>query len=425
MRKMNAMMPVLTLLLLSACSQNEVTEVSPDAHPQVGFGVYTGVPTRGVDMTTESMKDDPTDANKYGGFGIMGYFTGQNKFEDVKTDVTPSFMHNQMVQYKSGAWTYTPVKYWPNREHDKISFFAYAPYEDAWQNGTKAGVTVSGPTVKGIPYISFQLKPENSLDRMVDLVVADQRDMEYTSENAGRVSFTFEHTLSRISFRAQLGAGDFVGMDGTNSFVYITHMWIVGTDHTAEGSNLSLIDVASPVNAASKFYTKAKWSELHWNYGAEATIAKADFSLDKMLDVETPGIDVTNPAAGHDPKTQGIRISASSQGTVENAIPLFKDKTYLYLIPVGETSGTDLAQNKGCAKGDIKIGFHYDIVTKDQSVADKFIVSHAEAFIDLPAGHMKRKESYLYTLKINLHKIEISDAIVNPWTDIKNEVTVE
>ena len=92
---------------------------------------------------------------------------------------------------------------------------------------------------------------------------------------------------------------------------------------------------------------------------------------------------------------------------------------------MGETSGTDLSQNNGCAKGDIKIGFHYDIVTKDQSVADKFIVSHAEAFIDLPAGHMKRKESYLYTLKINLHKIEISDATVNPWTDIKNEVTVE
>ena len=38
---------------------------------------------------------------------------------------------------------------------------------------------------------------------------------------------------------------------------------------------------------------------------------------------------------------------------------------------------------------------------------------------------MKRKESYLYTLKINLHKIEISDATVNPWTDIENEVTVE
>ena len=105
MKRMNVMLSALVLLLLSACSQNEVTEVSPDAHPQVGFGVYTGVPTRGVDMTTESMKDDPTDPNKYGGFGIMGYFTGQDDFETVKNNVTPSFMHNQMVEYKNGAWT--------------------------------------------------------------------------------------------------------------------------------------------------------------------------------------------------------------------------------------------------------------------------------------------------------------------------------
>lgn len=72
-------------------------------------------------------------------------------------------------------------------------------------------------------------------------------------------------------------------------------MWIVGTDHSADGSNLSLIDPASPVNANSKFYTSAKWSELHWNYEADATIAQADFSLDKMLNLESPGIDISTP----------------------------------------------------------------------------------------------------------------------------------
>ena len=427
MKTINAMMLSLAALTIAGCSQNEVTEISPDAHPQVGFGVYTGVPTRGVDMTTESMKDDPTDANKYGGFGIMAYFTGQDNFETVKTTVTPSFMHNQMVKFDgtNNVWTYSPVKYWPNRQNDKISFFAYAPYESDWQNGSKSGVITSAATAPGIPYIKFKLKTTDKLDTMVDLVVADQRDKTYTAENGGKISFTFEHTLSRISFRAQLGTGDFDGMDGTNSFVYITHMWIVGTDHSADGSNLSLIDPASPVNANSKFYTSAKWSELHWNYEADATIAQADFSLDKMLNLESPGIDISTPAAGHDARTQGIRITKASQGTAEKAVPLFKDKEYLYLIPVGEKSGTDLTQNKGCAKGDIKIGFHYDIVSKDATNAGKFIASHGEAFIELPAGHMKRKESYLYTLKINLHKIEISDATVTPWEDIKTEATVE
>ena len=42
MKTINAMMLSLAALTIAGCSQNEVTEISPDAHPQVGFGVYTG-----------------------------------------------------------------------------------------------------------------------------------------------------------------------------------------------------------------------------------------------------------------------------------------------------------------------------------------------------------------------------------------------
>ena len=57
--------------------------------------LYTsGLATRGVDMTTESMKDSPSDAEKYGGFGIMGYFTGQETFDNVKNTVAAGYMYN-------------------------------------------------------------------------------------------------------------------------------------------------------------------------------------------------------------------------------------------------------------------------------------------------------------------------------------------
>lgn len=104
----------------------------------------------------------------------MAYFTGQDNFETVKTTVTPSFMHNQMVKFDgtNNVWTYSPVKYWPNRQNDKISFFAYAPYESDWQNGSKSGVITSAATAPGIPYIKFKLKTTDKLDKMVDLVVA-------------------------------------------------------------------------------------------------------------------------------------------------------------------------------------------------------------------------------------------------------------
>ena len=57
-------------------------------------------------------------------------------------------MHNQMVKFDgtNNVWTYSPVKYWPNRQNDKISFFAYAPYESDWQNGSKSGVITSAAT---------------------------------------------------------------------------------------------------------------------------------------------------------------------------------------------------------------------------------------------------------------------------------------
>lgn len=420
MKKIDRIMASLAVLLLAGCSQNEVTDISPDAHPQVGFSVYTGVPTRGVEVTTESMKDDPTASDKYGGFGIMGYFTGQQTFEQAKATATPSFMHNQMVEWDAAnnVWTYSPVKYWPNRSGDKISFFAYAPYEQDWENGTKAGITLSAATQAGIPYIDFTLKDKDNLKKMVDLVVADKRDMTYTAQNGGKVGFSFEHTLSRVSFQAKLGDGLFNDMDGTKSFVYITHMWIVGTDHSASGSNLSLLDPAAPVNADSKFYTKAKWSELHWNY-TNATIPTGDFSLDNILNFDA-GITESNPTPGHSGSIKGIKISKSSQTT---PVSLFPDKQYLYLIPIADD--TESGRASGCAKGDIKFGFHYDIVTQDQTNAGQYVASHAEAVIEIPAGHMKRKSSYLYTLKINLREITIEAAEVKPWDAVPSDVTIE
>lgn len=420
----NTMMTWLAALLVAGCSQNEVTEVSPDAHPQVGFSVYTGVPTRGVEVSTESMKADPTDASSYGGFGIMGYFTGQQTFEEAKTTATPSFMHNQMVKWdatansNSGAWVYSPVKYWPNQPGDKISFFAYAPYELDWQNGTKAGVVVSAATEPGIPYIDFTLKDKDNLKKMVDLVVADKSDMTYTAENGGKVSFSFEHTLSRVAFQAKLGDGLFNDMDGTKSFVYITHMWIVGKDHSAPGSSLSLLDDAAPANTGSKFYTKAKWSELHWKYDNAVTPA-ADFSLDNILNFDN-GITESNPTPGHSGSIKGIKIYKDSQTT---PVSLFPDKQYLYLIPIADD--TEQGRISGCAEGDIKFGFHYDIVTQDQTNANQYVASHAETVISIPAGHMKRKSSYLYTLKINLREITIEAADVKPWDKVPSEVEIQ
>lgn len=415
------MMTWLAALLVAGCSQNEVTEVSPDAHPQVGFSVYTGVPTRGVDMTTTSMKDDPTAADKYGGFGIMGYYTGDKGWEQAKASTAPGFMHNQMVKWDGalnnnlGGWTYSPVKYWPNNQSDKISFFAYAPYESDWDSGNKSGVITSDATTKGIPYIKFKIKEGNDLRKMVDLVVASARDKTYANSTTG-VTFNFEHTLSRISFKAKLGDGTYNSLDGNDGFVYITEMWIVGSNHgtTAADGNMSLINPAAESNTNSKFYTTATWKELHWNYGTtgstpEAIIPTKDFSLKSMLNVDG-GITESNPTDGHSGTVTGVKITNTSKS---NPVSLFPDKQYLYLIPVGDNV-IDAAQS-GCAEGDIWFGFHYDIVTPDKTIQGQYIASHAESVVKIPAGHLQRKKTYEYTLVINLHEIKIEKATVGEW----------
>lgn len=431
MKAINVMMTSLATLLMAGCSQNEVTEVSPDAHPAIGFSVYTGVPTRGTDMTTSSMQD-PYDKDHYGGFGIMGYYTGSTPWgETDKNTISPSFMHNQKVTWDgtlnegNGGWTYSPVKYWPNNPNDMISFFAYAPYDEDWKNGAKTGIVTSSESDTGIPAITFSLQPEDKLKKMVDLVVADVLDQKYSSnsENSGKISFAFAHTLSRISFKAQLGDGEFKDMDGTNSFIYVTRMWIIGKNHgtTEADGNMAWVTPKFESNKDSKFYTKAAWSELHWNY-EKATIADKDFSLIDMLDKDVNGISEVAPD-GTEKKVYGVKLTSESQTT---PVSLFPKNQYLYLIPVGDSTVDVPGEGQGgCAAGDIQIGFHYDIVSKSTTGTDKFIVSHAEAKISIPVNHMKRAKSYVYTLKINLHKIEIDKATVTPWEDTSEDVTIQ
>lgn len=427
MKTLNAMVVSLTALLMAGCSQNEVTEVNPDTHSPMTFGVYTATSTRGVDTDNSSIKNDP-DGASYGGFGVMGYFTGSKSWADANASTAPGFMHNQKVKWdatlngSNGAWTYDPIKYWPNNKKDNISFFAYAPYESAWETGTKSGVIVSGPTETGIPFIKFTLKDEKDLPEMVDLVVAEKTDQQYNPATGGKISFEFKHTLSRVSFKAKLGTGDFAGMDGKESFVYITEMWIVGSKHgtTREEGNLSLLNPSADSNAGSKFYTTAKWSELHWNYGKDAVIPEKDFSLKSMLAVDG-GITETNPIDAHSGTITGVKLTEESQNT---PVSLFPENQYLYLIPVGDTN-VDANLGSGCAEGDIQIGFHYDIVTKDKANSGQYIASHAESVVKLPKGHLKRQKTYQYTLTINLHAIVIDKAEVSGWGDEVEETPIE
>ncbi len=132
-------------MMLAACSNDgEVAVNDGAAQLQSGSGVvafdtYTSSVTKagttGI-MTTTELKN---------GFGVFAQYSNGDGTTDgaysKATNPVANFMWNQKVYYND-AWTYTPLKYWPNEtdndsqtpsqatsDHaDVLSFFAYAPY---------------------------------------------------------------------------------------------------------------------------------------------------------------------------------------------------------------------------------------------------------------------------------------------------------
>ena len=140
-----------TAAMLAACSSEELTGVESaqqtTADNAINFSVYT---PRTV-TRAGAAGDNNTAAIQTKGFGILAYYTDDEKYD--KENSKPTFMYNTKVT-KSGTgtfWEYNPVMYWPNEFGntatadyvDYVSFFAYAPYIDVTN---ETGI----PTVKAI-----------------------------------------------------------------------------------------------------------------------------------------------------------------------------------------------------------------------------------------------------------------------------------
>lgn len=122
---------------LVACSNEELStpenSLVNSKEAPVNFTVYT---QRGLTRAGAPGTIDNTNIGTLG-FGVFGYYTPGEAYDQK---ATPNFMYNQKVTKgaQATAWTYEPVKYWPNEygtaavsdEVDRVSFFAYAPWTE-------------------------------------------------------------------------------------------------------------------------------------------------------------------------------------------------------------------------------------------------------------------------------------------------------
>lgn len=192
-----------------ACAPSEeefvVTSPATDA-TALDFAAY-------VTRYGRSTGDNITDVKALavaGGFGVIGYTTGQRKFDDYVIDVTvPTFLVNQQVYFcnddddgdddgdgdddddgdgdddDEGRWMYEPVKYFDNNDGARHSFFAYAPYR---QDADIVYATGMAPQVR------------HDISRDIDLLwAAPTKDMLKPAVDE-KVVFHFSHALTKTTF---------------------------------------------------------------------------------------------------------------------------------------------------------------------------------------------------------------------------------
>ncbi len=180
----------LAALTVSSCSNDaDLTLKTPDN--AIEFGTYVGrdAQTRASVFETADMKT--------AGFGVYAYYTAQSTWADYTLKNTPNFMNNTKVTWNSGTskWEYTPVKYWPNNPNDKVSFFAYAP----WQENTASSNITLNPGAA-----SLDFKVPNDVTKQTDLTWSSSECMDETKQSINdQVEFLFKHALARIDFTLQ------------------------------------------------------------------------------------------------------------------------------------------------------------------------------------------------------------------------------
>ena len=173
-----------------------------DQHEETGMNVFpiefaTQLDTRAALDSYVSTAEFP-----YGStIGVYGYYTETTAF--TNTTEKANFMYNQPVTRelisKQLRWEYDPVKYWPNNDQEKVTFWGYYPY-----NGT--GIALKDPTTfTGLPHFIFHVQRESrhEVDFMMSDVRADEMHINgsYITPISYRVPLVFHHALTKIIIR--------------------------------------------------------------------------------------------------------------------------------------------------------------------------------------------------------------------------------
>ena len=322
-----------TLLALTAgCTKDSATvsaaDVEKDTPVAVSFDTYlqnSRQSTRGTyPEAPVGMIDDAQ--LKTSGFGVFAQYAGSTAWTSYTDKATTpfNFMWNQQVGWNAGstAWTYSPVKYWPNANQpadDKgaqgsvarsyLSFFGYAPYVQANSlpptgraDATADGIiemTTNNTAIDG-SYLYYRTSIEKPFgeDKSVDLLWATKQNCyKYDASDANddgrvndRVDLVFKHALTKllINVRAMVdrtanNTSPAYSTDlDANTKIFIDNVSITTPAYYTEG----ILKVAPNATVPTWDYTglDASCQKTLFRFGSDVDLAFANVNSTKDLD---------------------------------------------------------------------------------------------------------------------------------------------
>lgn len=378
-------------IVLAGCSKNETYVVNTEKDA-VSFGAYSG-----RTLTKAGPTDDMNlDALKDLGFGVFATYSGTADYSEATND----FMYNQLVNFDGSAWTYSPIKYWPNptngqaADDQKVSFFAYAPYADpeaaaADNSYGITGFSIDGTTKHNMLSYTFS-KDKPNVDLMWGYKTKSGDPAVYTiNDNLTRttdnVKFIFQHLLSKLG-------GSQEGNPGTpNPYD--------DASYVANG----LVVKASPVSDPTEEYGNIALGDFGGDKGSKITISKIVIGSAPEIDAisGTPVTDIDgNPISYATADQTGKLDLYTGEFTLDGAaqnIQFSQTITNLVDDPATPEDESDATANSEIA----------DFLKEPASFT---------AFNELPKGVVKKA--------INVYKDESNPIILVPETKPVVDITV-
>lgn len=346
-------------------------------------------PTRAAIDNTDALKALPE------GFGVFAYFTDGDKWgltpSGVPTGGVPSdaaaaggaqlfFMQNQNVYWpKDGTgkpmsagsnafWKYEPPKYWPNYSDNDItkaryiSFFAYAPFQNAEQlaaNATTGGITAFNveKTASSVPSVTYKLS--TTPGSQTDLLWANcanatrngQGLITYSgdSHTYQRVPLTFHHALASADIYVQRiydgfsTTNEYQLVNGKESYdtkIFIGSLQLDFTDARTEGT-LSLEDGTWSINGSSTSptFTLSGSNMMSWVSGSTNANNATDAEPVRVYELDRWDYlwndDGTRWHDDGTPEAAAMKAAAWPSGVTEKPRRLNLDSHQLMLLPAG------------------------------------------------------------------------------------------